>query len=167
MDRESTGPIPFHSFAPLPHCLPQGLPVAAGPLTVGGSRWVYELLPFPSRPSWVPVLGVRPLLLLPLSSLPLPQDLFGWRGPRWAEDQASDLSRFLGVQVGRGNLATLPFDPLPSQWFPNFPLRVWDPFPSPSRPSGAPVPSRLHFSSPFTPPMPPVLRGPWGFPPSP
>ena len=59
------------------------------------------------------------------------------------------------------------FDPLPSQWFPNFPLQPWDPFPSPSRPSGAPVPSHLHFSSPFTPPTPHVLPGHWGFLPSP
>ena len=109
---------------------------------------------------------VWPLLLLPLPSLPLPQDLPGWRGPWWAEGQAQDLNRFLGVQVGRGNLAMLPFDPLPSQWSPNFPLRAWDPFPSPSRPSGMPVPSHLHFSSPFTPHMPHVLPGHWWFLPS-
>ena len=110
-----------------------------------------ELLPTPSYSSGVPVPDVQPLLLLPLPSLPLPQDPRSWRGPRWAEDQARDLSRFLGGQVGKGSLAMLSFDPLPSQWFPNFPLQVWDPFPSPSCPSGAPVPSRLHFSSPLTP----------------
>ena len=71
--------------------------------------------------------------------------------------QDRDLRRFLGAQVGRGSLTKLPFDPLPSQWSPNFPLRVWDPFPSPSRPSGTPVPSRFHFSSPLTPPTPHVL----------
>ena len=167
MDREGTGPVPFHSFAPLPHHLPQGLPHRWWTPTHG---WVPLGVGTPSLPQ-PPLRGavpeVRPLLLLPLPSLPLPQDPCSWRGPRWAEDQARDLNRFLGVQVGRGNLATLPFDPLPSQWFPNFPLRVWDPFPSHSCPSGAPVPSHLHFSSPFTPPMPHVLQGHWGFPPVP
>ena len=70
--------------------------------------------------------------------------------------------RFLGAQVGRGNLATCPFDPLPSQWSPNFPFQVWDPFPSHSCPSGVPVLSCLHFSS-FTPPRPHVLPSCWGF----
>ena len=110
---------------------------------------------------------VWPFLLLPLPSLPLPQNPHGWREPRWAEDQAQDLSRFLGAQVGRGNLATLPFDPVPSEWFPNFPLQAWDPFPSPSHPSGAPVPFHLHFSSPFPHPKPHVLPSLWGFLPSP
>ena len=100
MSRESAGCVPFHSSVPLPHCLPQGLP---------RHRWT------PNR-GWVP-LGVgtppltqpplrgagpevRPLLLLPLPSLPLPQDraagggLGGQRirpgtsagswGPKWA-----------------------------------------------------------------------------------
>ena len=123
--------------------------------------------PLPQPPLGVPVPEVRPLLLLPFPSLPLPLDLRGWRGPRWAEDQARDLSRFPGAQLGRRNLATLPFHPLPSQWSPNFPLWAWDPFPSPSRPSGAPVPSSLHFSAPFTLPMPHTLPGLWGFLPSP
>ena len=39
--------------------------------------------------------------------------------------------------MGRGNLATLTFDLLTSQWPPNFSLWEWDPFPSPSHPSGA------------------------------
>ena len=52
----------------------------------------------------------------------------------------------------RGKLAMLPFDPLPSQWSPSFPFWAWDPFPSPSHPSGVPVLSHLHFSSPLTPP---------------
>ena len=146
-----------------PHTVsPRVSPIPFGPLTMGGSHWVSEHLPSPSHPSGVQVLEVRPLLLLPLPSLPLPQDPHAWRGPRWAEDQARYLSRFLGAQVGRGNMSMLPFDPLPSQWFPNFPLRVWDPFPSPSHPSGTPVPSCLHFSSTFTPPMPHVLPGRWG-----
>ena len=64
--------------------------------------------------------------------------------------------------MGRGNLATLPSDPLPSQWSPNFPLRAWDPFPSPRRPSAVPVPPHLHFSSPFTPSTHHVLPSQWG-----
>ena len=99
----------------------------------------------------MPVPEVQPLLLLPLPSPPLPQDPHGWKGPRWAEYQARDLSRLPGAQVGRGNLAMLPFDPLPSQWSPSFPLRARDPFLSPSCPSGAPVPSHLYFSSSLAP----------------
>ena len=124
-------------------------------------RWVPLGVGTPPLPQ-PPLRGAGPgglAFTFALPSLPLPENPPGWRGPQWAEDQARDLSRFPGAQVGRGNLATLPFDPLPSQWFPNFPLRVWDPFSSPSRPSGAPAPSRLHFSSPFTPPRPHVLPG--------
>ena len=45
-------------------------------------------------------------------------------------------------------------------------LQLWEPFPFPSHPSGVLVPSCLHFSSPFAPPMSyPVTRGflpsPW------
>ena len=36
MDRESTGPAPFHSFPPLPTVSPRVSPITAGPLTVGG-----------------------------------------------------------------------------------------------------------------------------------
>ena len=128
MDRESTGRVLLRSFVPLPHHLPQGLPSRCWTPNCG---WVLLSVGTPSLPK-PPLRGavpeVRPLLLLPLPSLPLPQDPCSWRGPRWAEDQARDLSRFLGVPVGRANLATLPFDPLPSQWFPNFPLQTWDPF---------------------------------------
>ena len=105
--------------------------------------------------------------MLPLASLPLPQDPCSCRGPRWAEDQPWDLSRLLGAQEGRGNLATLPFDPLPSQWSPSFPLRSWDPFPFPSLPSGAPGPSCLCFSSPLTPPHAPRPTWSLGVPPIP
>ena len=71
--------------------------------------------------------------------------------------------------MGRGNLAMFPFDPLPSQWSPNFPLWVWDPFPSPSCPSaGAPLPSHLHFSSPpHSPPHAPCPTWFLGVPPIP
>ena len=102
-----------------------------------------------------------------LPSLPLCQDPHGCRGPRWAEDQAWGLSRLLGAHVSRGNLAMLPFDPLPSQWSPNFPHRAWDPFPSPSHPSGAPVPSHLHFPSPSLPPHAPHPTQSLGVPPIP
>ena len=166
MDRESTGPVHFCTFASFPYCLPQGLP--CGCYTPNGG-WVLLGVGTPPIPQ-PPLRGAGPggpgFTFAP-PSLPLPQDLRGWRGPWWAEDQARDLNRFLGVRVGRGNLVTLPFDPLPSQWFPNFPLRAWDPFPSPSRPSAAPVLSRIHFSSPFTPPTPHILPGSWLFLPSP
>ena len=75
----------------------------------------------------------------------LPQDPPGWRGPRWAEDQARDLSRFLGIQVVRGNLATLPFDPLSSQWFPIFPPSCVGSLPLPKPP--------LRGASPIPPPV--------------
>ena len=167
MDRESTDPLPFRSFMPLPHCLPQGL--LCHSWTPNGG-WVPLGVGTPSLPQ-PPLRGAGPrgpaFTFAPPSLPPTPSGPHGWRGPRRAEDQAWDLSRFLGAQVGRGNLAMLPFDPLPSQWFPNLPLRVWDPFPSPSHPSGAPVPSRLHFSSPFAPPTPHVLPSHWGFLPSP
>ena len=124
VDRESAGPIPFLSFAPLPHRLPQRLP----------------------HPSWTPNHGWVPL---GVGSPPLPQPPLRGAGPRGpaftfappslpptssgptrlegaavGTGSGPDLNRFLGVQVDRGNLATLPFDPLPSQCFPNFPLRV-------------------------------------------
>ena len=153
--------FPSVPLRPSPTVSPRVSPVPAGPRTIGGSRWVSELLTSPSHPSGVPILEVWPLPLLPLPSLPLPQDPRSWRGPQWAEDQARDLSRLLGAQEGRGNLAMLPFDPLPSQWSPNFPLQVWDPFPSPSRLSGVPVLPHVHFSSPLTPPTVPPSR--WGF----
>ena len=158
--------LPF-LCAPLPHRLPQGLLRHRWTSNCG---WVPLGVGTPPLPQ-PPLRGASPgglaFTFAPPSPLPLPQDPCCWRGPRWAEDQAWDLNRFLGVHVGRGNLATLPFDPLPSQWFPNFPLRVWDLFPSPSRPPGVLVPSRLHFSSPLTPPRPHVLPGPWGFLPCP
>ena len=149
------------------HCLPQGLPHRHWTPNRGWVPLGVGTPSLPQPPLRGPGLEVWPLRLLPLPSLPLPQDPRGWRGPQWAEDQARDLSRFLGVQVERGNMATMPFEPLPSQWFPNFPLWAWDPFPSPSRPSEAPVPSRLPFSSLFTPATPHVLPSHWGFLPSP
>ena len=158
---KALAPFPSIPPCPSPTISPRVSPIATGPLTMGGSPWVYELLPSPSHPSWVLISEVQPLLLLSLPSLPLPQDPCSWRGPRWAEDQARDLSRFPGAHVGRGNLAALPFDPLPSQWFPNFPLRASFPSPSPSHPSGCQ--SRLHFSSLFTPPTPHILPGFSGF----
>ena len=143
--------------------LPQGLPPRRWTPNHG---WVPLGVGTPPLPQ-PPLRGAGPggpaFTFLPLPSLPLPQDPRGWRGPRWAEDQAQDLKRLLGAQVGRGTLATLSFVSLPSQWFPNFPLRVWDLFSSPSHPSGAPVPSCLHFSSPFLSLTSHVLPGRWGF----
>ena len=98
-----------------PHHLPQGFPRLRW---TPKREWILLGVGTPSLrqpPLRGAVPDVRLLLLLPLPSLPLPQDLHGWRGPQWAEDQAWDLIRFLGAQVGRGNLTTLPFDPMPSQ----------------------------------------------------
>ena len=83
------------------------------------------------NPGWVPLgVGTPPLPQPPMRGAgprgpaftfappSLPSTL---SGPTWLEgasvgrDQAQDLSRFLGAHMGRGNLATLPFDPLPSQ----------------------------------------------------
>ena len=59
-----------------------------------------------------------------------------------------------GGPSGQGKPGPLPFDPLSSQRFPNFPLRAWDPFLSPSHPSGR----QSHPASIFPPPsLPPHL----------
>ena len=56
VDRESAGCIPFRSsMPPSPWVSPRISPVPAGPLTVGGSCWVLELLPSPSHSSGVRV----------------------------------------------------------------------------------------------------------------
>ena len=126
-------------FLHAPPHLSQGLPHSCWTSNHG---WVPLGVGTPPLPQ--PPLRVRPLLLFPLPSLLLPQDVHGWRGPRWAEDQAQDLSRLLGAQEGRGNLATLPFDPLPSQWSPISPSGVGSlPLPQPS----------LRGSSPILPPL--------------
>ena len=148
--------LPFLCFPPT--VSPRVSSVTAGPLTVGGSRWVQELLPWPSHPSGVPVPEVWPLLLLPLISLPLPQDPCCWRGPWCTEDQARDLNRFLGAPVGRRNLATLPFDPLHSQWFPNFPFGHGIPSPPPATPQGC------QSCPPSTSPLPSLLPHPTSYP---
>ena len=161
MDREGPGPVPFCSFVPLSHRLPRShwtrnrggscccrnpsLPLATPQGCRSRSSSLYFCSPFPPSHS----LRTRA------------------EGPSVGRGSGLGSQQAPGGPSGQGNLATLPFDPLPSQWFPNFPLRAWEPFPSPSRPSGAPVLSRLHFSSPFTPPMPPVLPGRWGFLPCP
>ena len=166
MDRESAGHVPFCSSAPHLKGLCQRVPC---PHWTPNCGWIPLGVGTPPLPQ-PPPRGARspgPLLLLPLPSLPLPQDPRSWRRPWWAEDQAQDLSRLLGAQVGGGDLSTLPFDPLPSQWSHNLPLQVWDPFPSPSHPSGAPVPSHLHFSSPLIPPNTPRPTWLLGVPPVP
>ena len=70
VDRESAGPVPFCSFAPLPHHLPQGFPC---PRWTPNYGWVPLGVGTPSLPQ-LPLRGagpeVRPLLLLPLPSLP-------------------------------------------------------------------------------------------------
>ena len=163
VDRESAGPVPFRSFMPLPHRIPQGLP---------HHRWTPKC-------GWVPLgVGTHPLPQPPLRgagprglafnfaphSLPPSPSGPAWlEGPSVGRGSGLGSQQVPGVHLGRRNLVTLPFDPLPSKWSPNFPLRVWDPFPSPSCPSGVPVLSHLHFSSPFTLPTSHVLPGYLGF----
>ena len=168
MDNESTGCIPFHSSVS-PHVFPRVSPIPTGPRTMGG--WVLLGVGTPTLPQ-LPLRDASPVVpaftFAPPSLPPIPSGSAWLERPWWAEDQARDLSRLLGAQEGRGKLATLPFDSLPSQWSPNFLLQAWDPFPSPSRPSGVPVRSRLHLSSPLTPPPTPhILPGCWGLLPSP
>ena len=146
--------MPFRSSVPLPHHLPQGLP---HPHCTPNHGWVPLGVGSPPLPQ-PPLRGAGPggpaFTFAPLPSLPLPQDPVAGGGPRWAEDQAWDLSRLLG----RGSLAMLPLDPLPSQWSPNFPLQVWDPFPSPSCPSG------LQSCPASTSPPPSLLPRPMSYP---
>ena len=47
--------FPSVPLFPSPTISPRVSPIAAGPLTVGGSRWLWELLPSPSSPSGAPV----------------------------------------------------------------------------------------------------------------
>ena len=87
--------VPSH---PSPTVSPGSPPLLLDP----NSGWVLLGVGTPSLPQPPlrgAILEVWPLLLLCLPSLPLPQDPCSWRGPRWAEDQAWDLSRFLGVHV--------------------------------------------------------------------
>ena len=82
-----------------PHRLLQGLP---HPRWTPNCGWVPLGVGTPSLPQPPlrgAVLEVRPLLLLPFPSLPLPQDPRSWQGPRWAENQARYLNGFLGVQL--------------------------------------------------------------------
>ena len=168
--------LPFLHAPTHPPRLPQGLPHRCWtphhgwvPLDVGAP-------PLPRPPLRGAIPEVQTLLLLPLPSLWLPQDPPGWRGPRWAEDQAWDLNRFQGVQVGRGNLATLPFDPLPSQGFLISLFGRGIPSPPPTSPQGhqsRPPPLLLPLHSPHTPRptwslgVPPLPLGVCGPPPVP
>ena len=127
----------FCSFLPLSHHLPQGLPPHHWTPNCG---WVPVGVGTPSLPQ-PPLRGAGPrgpAFTFAPPSLPLTPS-----GPTPLEGASVGRGSGLGSQQvpgspsGQGNLATLPFDALPSQWFPSFPLWVWDPFVSPSRPSGA------------------------------
>ena len=120
--------FPSVPLRPSPTISPRVSPIATGPLNVRGSHWVWELLPSPSHPSGVLVPEVQPLLWLPLPSLPLPPDLHGWRGPG---------GQRIRPRIPKWTGETWPhsvFDPLLSQWSPNFPLPTWDLFPPPATP---------------------------------
>ena len=141
----------FPSIPPQPlPCPPWGLPCPSWttnwvPLGVGTP-------PFPQPP----LRGANPVspafTFAPPSLPPTPSGSVWLEGASTGRGSGPDLNRLPGAQEGRGNLATLPFDPLPSQWSPNFPLQALDPFPSPSHPLGVPVPSCFHFY-PLTPPQ--------------
>ena len=141
------------AFPSVPPCPPaRGLP---HPHWTPNHGWVPLGVGTPPLPQ-PPLRGAGPVglyfIFAPPSLPPTPSGLARLEGVSVGKGSSPGLSRLLGVQVGRGKLTTLPSDPLPSQWSLNFPLRVWNPLPSPSRPSGAPVPCHLHFSSPLTPP---------------
>ena len=135
----------------------------------------------------LPIRGTDPvyaLLFLPPPFLPRPQGPRSRKGPRRAEDRALDLSRLPGPKWAGETLAVFPSDPpiprgsLPIRTDPlavGVSLQAWEPLPSPSHPSGAPVLSSLHFSFPLPPPhvlpsrlwVPPVPLGVQGPPPAP
>ena len=164
MDREGAGPALFCSFAPLPHHLPKGLPL---PHWTSNRGWVPLGVGTPPL-SQLPLRGAipeaQPLLLLPLPCLRTrlaggvlggqrirPEISAGFWGSKWSGETWPHYLLILCPPNGS------PFSR----------LLAWDPFPSPSRPSGVPVPSHLQFSSPFTPSTPHILPGRWGFLPSP
>ena len=163
MYRESVGRVPFQSSMHPPTVSPRVSPIPFGPLTVGGSRWVSEHLPSPSHPS-----GMRSWRsgLYFCSPFPPSHSLrthvagggLGGQRIRPGISAGSWGSKWAGETWPCSLLILCP---------PNFLLRAWDPFPSPSCRSGAPVLSRLHFSSPFTPPTSHVPPGCWGFLPCP
>ena len=155
------------SFVPLPHRLPQGLPIATGPLTVGGPAGCRNSSPPPATPlgcwSWrsglyfcspfPPSHSLRTRVAGGgLSGQRIrPRISAGSWGPKWAGD------------TWQLSLLIL----CPPSGSPISPFGRGNPLPSPSRPSGAPVSSGHHFSSSFAPPMPHVLPSCWGFLPSP
>ena len=105
----------FRSSAAHPQCVSQGVPC---PHWTPNHGWVSLGLVTPPLPL-PPLRGagpVGPVFTVAPPSLPPTLSGSAWlRGPRWVEDQARDLSRLPGTQVGRGTLEMLPFDPLPSQ----------------------------------------------------
>ena len=132
-----------------PHHLPRVSPIPAGPLTIGGSRCVSELLPSPNQPS-----GVLTRRFGLYFCSPFPPSHF----LRTCTAEGASVGRASGRGSqqaprgpDRGKLAMLPFDPLPSQWSPNLPLQEWDPFPSP------PATPQGHQSHPASTPPPPSL----------
>ena len=136
------------------------------PSRLSGPEWAGEMLGAFSPPTNPLILeGPYPLAsLLPPPPSYAPRTSVAWRWPWRAEDPAREPSRLPGANWAGQTLGTLPPPQHPSLCRS---LQAWAPLPSPSHPSGAPVLSSLHFSSPLTAPhilpscsgVPPIFLG--------
>ena len=167
MVRESTAHVPFCSSVPLPLRLSQGLPC---PHWTSNHGWVPLGVGTPPLPQ-PPFRGAGPggpaFTFAPPSLPPTPS------GPAWLEGASVGRGSGPGSQQvpagpsGQGKPGYTPFCssalPMVPQYLPlgvgSLPLR--------QPPLRGPVPSHLHFSSPFTLPTPHILPSHWGFLPSP
>ena len=95
-----------------------------------------------------PSLSASPILPPPPSYAP--RTIMAQRELRRVENQAREPHSLPGPDWAGETLSML--RPVPLS--PRGSLQVWEPLPPPSHPSGAPVLSRLHFSSPSCPPHP-------------
>ena len=127
---------------------------------MGGPRWVWELLP--AQPLLrgagpvCPGFTFAPPSLPPTPSAPMrPEGASVGRRSGLGSQQAPGGPGGQGKCWPRSLLIVCPPSGAPTP----IPLGAWDPFPSPSLPSGAPVPSRLRFSSLLA--LPQVLPGCW------
>ena len=129
MDRESTGPVPFHSAASFPHHLPQGLPRRRWTPNRG---WVLLGIGIPSLPQ-PPLRGASPggpaFTFAPPFLPPIPS------GP----------TRLEGASVGRGSGPGISAGSWGSKWagetWPHSLLILCPPDGSPVSPFGRGIPS--------------------------